>query len=475
MKTDTDISQEKRYDKSMLLMRAAKLFYISVILAASSLCLHVFYGEIAGALGPFAIWLFIVFHAVVSILLYRVYNAFEVGYFRIGAVVYALSLANCLSAFFVYVMICLAQAKFSNPLPMIVLVVLQILFSLLWSHFSTKLYRKLNCAKRTVIVYREKRDLDRLCELESYCHQFDVLKYIEDPKDDIDMLIEQLRDFEAVFVIGIDTALRNEIAKYCVKENLIGFFAPYVGDILMMGSRYMQAFHFPITCVQRRSLSIEYLAIKRLMDIVVSSIALILTGPLMVVVAVLIKLYDGGPVLYKQVRLTKNAKRFEILKFRSMRTDAEKDGIARLSAENDDRITPIGKIIRTYRIDELPQLINILKGDMSLVGPRPERPEIAEQYEKDIPDFALRLQVKAGLTGFAQIFGRYNTEPYDKLEMDLYYINRMSILEDIRLIFATVKILFMKESTAGIQNGQCTAARNEANATGEEASELINV
>ena len=175
----------------------------------------------------------------------------------------------------------------------------------------------------------------------------------------------------------------------------------------------------------------------------------------------MIKAYDHGPAFYKQVRLTKDGRRFEILKFRSMRVDAEKDGVARLAATDDDRITPVGKIIRAIRFDELPQIFNILKGDMSIVGPRPERPEIAAQYEEEMPAFSLRLQVKAGLTGTAQVYGKYNTEPKDKLKMDLMYINDMSLKEDLKLIFATVKILFMKESTAGVQQGQVTANKHE--------------
>ena len=177
----------------------------------------------------------------------------------------------------------------------------------------------------------------------------------------------------------------------------------------------------------------------------------------MAVVAIVIHRYDGGPALYRQVRLTRDGETFEILKFRSMRVDAEKDGVARLAAEGDDRITPVGKIIRACRLDELPQLINILRGDMSIVGPRPERPEIAAQYEEEMPEFALRLQVKAGLTGFAQVYGKYNTKPYDKLEMDLLYIAQQSIWQDIKLIFVTVKVLFMKESTEGVSQGQVTA------------------
>ena len=186
---------------------------------------------------------------------------------------------------------------------------------------------------------------------------------------------------------------------------------------------------------------------------------LIIASPIMFVTAIIIKAYDKGPIFYKQRRLTKDGVAFNVLKFRSMRVDAEKDGVARLSTgDNDNRITPIGKWIRKTRVDELPQLINILKGEMSLVGPRPERPEIAAQYEKELPEFKLRLQAKAGLTGYAQVYGKYNTTPYDKLQMDLMYIAKPGLLEDLRIIFATVKILFMPESTEGVAEGQTTAS-----------------
>ena len=185
-------------------------------------------------------------------------------------------------------------------------------------------------------------------------------------------------------------------------------------------------------------------------------------SPLMLVVAIIIK-SDGGTVLYKQKRLTKDRKEFYVLKFRSMRMDAEKDGIARLSSgDNDDRITPIGRVIRKLRIDELPQLFCIIQGSLSIVGPRPERPEIAEQYEEEMPEFALRLQAKAGLTGLAQVYGKYNTTPYDKLLMDLQYIANPSLVEDLKIMFATVKILFMPESTEGIAEGQITAQKQNS-------------
>ena len=246
-----------------------------------------------------------------------------------------------------------------------------------------------------------------------------------------------------------------------MEKDIKVFVIPRIGDTLMSGARHMHMFHLPMLRVERDMASIEYLFIKRTMDIVLSLVALIILSPVLLITALCVK-SDGGPALYKQVRLTKDGKEFKILKFRSMRVDAEKDGVARLSTgENDDRITKVGKVIRACRLDELPQLINILMGDLSIVGPRPERPEIAKQYCEQMPEFALRLRAKAGLTGYAQVYGKYNTTPYDKLVMDLMYIAHPGIVQDLKIIFATVKILFMPESTEGVEEGQTTAMSGE--------------
>lgn len=235
---------------------------------------------------------------------------------------------------------------------------------------------------------------------------------------------------------------------------------PKIPDIMIKGSDQLHLFDTPILLTREYAMTIEQRVVKRLIDIVCSLLLMIVASPFMLVTAVAIKLYDGGPVFYKQMRCTRDMRTFQILKFRSMRTDAEKDGVARLAAKNDSRITPIGKFIRKVRIDELPQLFNILSGEMSFIGPRPERPEIIQQYQEDMPEFTFRTKVKAGLAGYAQVYGKYNTTPYDKLKLDLFYIENYSVWLDLKLMLLTLKILFQSESTEGVNAGQTTAAKS---------------
>ncbi|MDE6925375.1 MAG: sugar transferase [Acetatifactor sp.] len=227
-----------------------------------------------------------------------------------------------------------------------------------------------------------------------------------------------------------------------------------MSDIIVKGTEVVNLFDSPLLLCKNIGLNFEQRIMKRLMDVVISGLGLVITSPIMLITAISIKCNDGGPVFFKQDRCTLNGKVFSIYKFRSMIVDAEKDGKSRPALEDDDRITKVGKIIRKTRIDELPQLLNILKGEMSFVGPRPERIEHIEKYCKEIPEFSYRLKMKGGLTGYAQVYGRYNTAAYDKLKMDLLYIVNYSVLMDIQIIFETVKILFKKESTEGFSKQQ---------------------
>ena len=247
-------------------------------------------------------------------------------------------------------------------------------------------------------------------------------------KEGISKIKKQIvEDKMAVVLWDIPTPDRNILLKFCYSKSIRIYMMPKITDVLVKGADQLHLFDTPILLNREVSLKIEQRIAKRLIDIFCSFLLLVISSPIQLITAIAIKAYDKGPVLYKQIRCTQGEREFEILKFRSMRVDAEKDGVARLAAKNDDRITPIGKFIRAVRIDELPQLYNILKGDMSFIGPRPERPEIIAQYLEEMPEFALRMKVKAGLAGYAQVYGKYNTTPYDTLKLDLSYIENYSL------------------------------------------------
>lgn len=391
--------------------------------------------------------------SVVLFFFSRTYNAYLLGYSRIRELVFAEFLSQFFSTVIIYLAVSLGWAQWKAPWIFVPMLLLMAIIDMLWAFYANRFYFIFYPSKKTILIYRNKLDKRRFGSIKGKPSErlyviTDELMYDGNFKD----LRDKLKGYDAIFVAGVNSRCRNGILKYCKEESVPGFFLPHVGDVLMQESIHIQSFDSPVLFVTRTVMNPEYRIVKRIFDFCLSLFGIIILSPVMAITALAIKLYDGGPVIYKQVRLTRDGKQFKIWKFRSMRVDAEKDGVARLSTgDKDDRITPVGKIVRKCRLDELPQLFNILMGDMSIVGPRPERPEIAERYYNKIPDFKLRLQVKAGLTGYAQIYGKYNTDPYEKLEFDLLYINNMSVLTDLKLIFATFSILFSSESTAGVE------------------------
>jgi len=440
-------------------LRLIGIAHFVLMSAAFAFCWNSFY-RMEGSGAAAYNGLFVLFYATVWFLLSRIYRAYELGFSRVMELIYSHALTAVICGCGAYAANGLAAWEYRSPMPVLGLIAVQCGASALWAMAANWVYYRFNAPKRTAVVYRSKADLERLNAVRNFSYKFRIEKYIENPGD-FRALLKELEGFEAVFVVGVNATLRNGVAKFCVDNDIYGYFAPHVGDIILSGAVQTHAFGVPVMKVCRAKPTLEYMAAKRAFDVAASLAALIAASPVMAVTALAIRLYDGGPALYRQVRVTKDGRQFHILKFRSMRVDAEKDGVARLASAGDSRITPVGRFIRACRIDELPQLINILRGEMSIVGPRPERPEIAAEYEKVLPAFRLRLQVKAGLTGYAQVYGRYNTEPYDKLQMDLIYISRMSFVEDLKLIFATIKILFIRESTQGVAAGQVTAFHEE--------------
>ena len=280
-------------------------------------------------------------------------------------------------------------------------------------------------------------------------------------KESLPVIEQAIEEYDAVLLNDVPSAFRNKILKVCFDHSKKVYFTPKISDIIIKESEELNLFDTPLFFTRNAGMNIMQRAIKRTIDILVSIIGIVITSPIMLVTAMAIHAYDKGPVLYKQTRCTIGGREFQVMKFRSMIVDAEKDGKARLATENDDRITPVGKFIRATRIDELPQFFNILRGDMSLVGPRPERPEIIKEYCETVPEFAYRTKVKAGLTGYAQVYGKYNTTSYDKLKLDLIYVSKCSILLDIQLILLTLKVIFLKESTEGLDEGKTTAVNKK--------------
>ncbi len=276
----------------------------------------------------------------------------------------------------------------------------------------------------------------------------------------MDSIYERILKYDAILIGDIPVQDRNQFIKYCFEQDIRCYGIPKISDIMIRNSESIDLFDSPLLLFRNNGLTYRQMFVKRGMDLVISCIGIILASPIMLLIAACIKLYDNGPVFYRQKRLTKDSKEFDILKFRSMIVNSEKHG-ARLAKKHDSRITPVGRVIRRTHFDELPQLFNILKGDMAFVGPRPERKEITEEYSNEIPEFSYRLKVKAGLTGYAQVYGQYNTLPYDKLKLDLSYITNYSVWLDIKLIILTVKILFQKEKSEGVKDSQKTALKSK--------------
>ena len=389
----------------------------------------------------------------------KLYGVYELRVSRTSDLVYSNIVALFVTSFVIYCVTLLLERHLPNVLPLVLFILVSIVITIPWSIFANRLTNKIMTVQRILMVY-DNENARRNGEyiLTSIPWRYSLLDQFA-LSEDLDETINKIQtyDCDGIMLCGIHSSPRNSLVKYCIENDIPVYLRPNIGDFIVNSAEEIQLANLPVLLCERAAIPTTYRVGKRIMDIILALLGLLVFSPFMIITAIAIKVYDRGPVFYKQVRLTKDGKEFNVYKFRSMRVDAEKDGVARLASKGDDRITPVGKIIRAVRIDEMPQIFCILKGDMSIVGPRPERPEIAKDYEAEMPEFALRLQVKAGLTGYAQVYGKYNTEPYDKLQMDLMYIAQQSFVTDFKIILATVKILFIPESTEGVAAGQTTA------------------
>lgn len=394
-------------------------------------------------------WLMATVYGVLLLFFLNLYGGLKIGYLKKMNVVFSQILSLLCVNVLTYLQIALLDRGFSNIWPLLWMFVVQLLGVIVWANLFHWIYRVLYPPKRMILVYGERPAFSLMDKINSRGDKYHIEKMIRISAG-LGQVLNEIDQSEAVIIGDLPSSDRNQILKYCFGHSIRTYIVPKISDIIIQNADNINLFDTPLMLSRNFGLTIEQQFFKRIMDIVFSLIFIIFFSPVMLISAVLIKLYDGGAVLYTQSRLTRDGKIFEVYKFRSMVMEAEKDGEAVLASKADHRVTPVGKFLRRSRFDELPQFFNILKGDMSIVGPRPERPEIAERYLKSIPEFHYRLKVKAGLTGYAQIYGKYNTVPYDKLKLDLTYVEKFSFWLDFKLIIMTFKVLFMKESTEGV-------------------------
>lgn len=403
-------------------------------------------------------WVLIALYALINTLFAQLYGGLKVGYLKRIDVFYSLTLATICTNIVAYFQITLINRWFLSIWPMLEMTGVQIVINILWIWISRWIYSKIYHARRLLVIHGDRDPGDLIQKMNSRKDKYNISGEVHVNAGE-ETIHKMMEEYDGVVIWDLPSQIRNTYLKYCFCHSVRCYFSPKISDVLVTGSERIHLFDTPLMVAKNMGLTIDQRVVKRFLDIVISGLGIIVMSPFMLLIAVLIKVYDRGPVFYFQDRLTLNGKTFRICKFRSMCVDSEKNG-ARLASRHDSRITPVGKVLRNLHLDELPQLFNVLVGDMSMVGPRPERECIMREYQKELPEFDYRLKVKAGLTGYAQVYGKYNTTPLDKLKLDLFYVENYSFLLDIKLLFMTVKIFFQKEVSEGVDDKQRNALKD---------------
>lgn len=395
-------------------------------------------------------------YAVVTILFFQVWGGFKLGYNRLLNILLSQIFAVSSSNIFLWIEIVLLVAKMHEvkniTLCIIILTIENMLLCLICTIIFSVGYGKFFKPWRLLEIDGEVQNqiTEKLKTREDkYC-------VCEKIKADMpwEIIKEKLEKYDAVVLNEVPDEIQKCLLKYCYVNSIRVYFTPQVTDIIVKGTEQIHLFDTPLLLSRNVGLTYEQMIVKRCFDIVCSVAGLIICSPIFLITALAIKIEDRGPILFSQERCTIHGKKFYIHKFRSMIVGAERDGEVKPAKVDDKRITSVGRILRKTHIDELPQLVNVLKGDMSIVGPRPERVEHVERYTEEIPEFYYRMKVKGGMTGYAQVYGKYNTSAYDKLRMDLQYIVNYSLILDIQIILETFKILFKDNNTDSYENLQ---------------------
>lgn len=429
-----------------------------MIVAFEMIFLHIWIRDInVLKVNPFenkGIWLIAGVYLVGLYLLLKIYGGLGIGHLSRWNVMLSQYLALCICNIIMTVqsILMVGDMKWIMKIleVMLMVLILDFLLSAVMVFIFDSLLKKLYPAKKMLLIYESYSPETMEQKFEKRKDKYIIHEKISAGLEQ-EIIQKKISEYSYVLLYDISSEKRNDILKYCYQNNIEVYMTSKLSDTIIRSAGNVLLFDSPLLHMVNNEMTFEQRFAKRCLDLVLAIPMFLVASPIMLVTAAAIKAYDGGPALYKQERCTLHGEKFMIYKFRSMIVDAEKDGKAKLASQNDSRITPVGAFIRKTRLDELPQLINILKGDMSFVGPRPERPELIKKYEEMIPEFSCRMKVKGGLTGYAQIYGKYNTTPYDKLKMDMMYIQNYSFWLDIQLILMTFKIMFIKESTEGVE------------------------
>lgn len=387
----------------------------------------------------------------------RVYGGYNIGKQKSKPIINSLALAVLFTDLITYFQFAIMNTsqrysdqiiRFANPGTLVLVMALQLILIVIWTYLGNFIYFSVTPPERACIITSSNHSLSGIIpKIEKFKKQYAICTIVNHQDDDV---LELILQHDTVFLYDIPTAKRLELVRFCYDNSKNIYFNPDICDVVSVSAKHILLDDASLIAFEMGDLSLDQRFAKRLLDIIFSLTAILLTLPLMLFCAIAIKLSDRGSVLFKQQRATKDAKVFYIYKFRTM-----KEGVQNQSARDaDDRITSVGKALRKTRLDELPQMFNILKGDMSLVGPRPEMLENVHKYTKQLPEFQYRLRVKAGLTGYAQIMGKYNTSPKDKLFLDLMYIENYSIWMDVKLMLQTLAVFLKSDSTEGFQPDQ---------------------
>lgn len=390
-------------------------------------------------------------------LLTNIYGGFDVGRKRRREIVISLVLTGIFTDVITYFELTIMKTNEANNATFTIenvgilfaVFLVQIIIYILMTYLGTAFFFWINEAEKCLIVASDVEEAKRVLKaMQMFARRYSVNEIVSINEENLE---EKMLAADSIVLYEVPVEKRVEIVDFCYQNLKNIYFNPQIADILEHNSKSEVIDDISFFSWKFHMITFEQRIVKRLMDVIISALMIVVLSPLLLISAICIKKNDGGKVLFKQKRATVHGKVFEIYKFRTMKENVENKS----TFVGDDRITSVGKVLRKYRIDELPQLFNILKGDMSLVGPRPEMLENVNEYTKELPEFRYRLRMKAGLTGYAQIIGKYNTTSKDKLMLDLMYIENYSILKDIQLLFRTLLVIFKAEdSTSAFQNDE---------------------